>query len=190
MDLSERGEVLGHALAHFPAEHFDQAMRLWREWRRQPGALSWALDEDLPTGAHDDASAHDDADADGAHDGTEGTQYGAEGAGAESDVAPPSGGARALDGAVAGASAAGAAAFRAMRDEAEGNAMAWVMHAKRSDEAASATPAPRAPPLKRTTWIMPRHRAVNAQDNGKRNGLPRALERRSEPCLQHARCDA
>ena len=47
MDLSERGEVLGHALAHFPAEHFDQAMRLWREWRRQPGALSWALDEDL-----------------------------------------------------------------------------------------------------------------------------------------------
>ena len=47
MDLSERGEVLGHARAHFPAEHFDQAMRLWREWRRQPGALSWALDEDL-----------------------------------------------------------------------------------------------------------------------------------------------
>jgi hypothetical protein len=119
-------------------------MRLWREWRRQPGALSWALDEDLPTGAHDDASAHDDDDADGARDGAEGAQYGAEGAGAESDVAPPSGDARALDGAVAGASAAGAAAFRAMRDEAEGNAMAWVMHAKRLDEAASATPAPRA----------------------------------------------
>ena len=143
MDLSERGELLGHALAHCPASHFDQAMRLWREWRRQPGALSWALDEDLPTGAHDDASAHDDAD--GARDGAQGAQYGAEGAGVKSDVAPPSGDARALDGAVAGASAAGAAAFRAMRDEAEGNAMAWVMHAKRLDEAASATAAPRAP---------------------------------------------
>ena len=34
MDLSERGELLGHALAHCPASHFDQAMRLWREWRR------------------------------------------------------------------------------------------------------------------------------------------------------------